>query len=861
MPARSPARPWQYALLAGLLLVAGTYHVRSAYELARARLQPERVAREPVVPRATSDAIAQVRPEAAAAGIAEGDRLVSVGHRAYAGRHDLASVVRELGPGAPIRLGVARGDAAPREVAPRLGSLADEAARSTLFDLLFGLALPLLCVPVGFGVAFLRPWDRHAWLVLLLLLGFANFAPGSPQQAAWGDLTRLPTLAYTGFFSVAWPIGILLFGLYFPERLPLDARRPWLKWIVLGPLVWLALLRAAQFVAISESLALAHRLQPAGSLLQPWTSLLVTATVSCGFASLGFKSGTAASPDVRRRLRLLSWGGGIGLGPIGLLAVAGILTRSDSFAEAPQWLTLGVLALVPVFPATLAYVVVVQRALDLRTTIRQGLQYALARGGIRVVQAALSVAVAAGAWGLLNSPDAARPRGVAVLALGVALVFVARALAQRLLAFTDRRFFREAYDAERVLAELSEHVRTIPERAALLDTVARRIADTLHVPQLAVLLAGGDGRFTPAGALGGPLDVSFAAAGSTAAHLARERRPAFVYPEDPSSWLWREDVPREEQEALGRLRAQLLLPMSVKDRLVGFLALGPKRSEEAYSPSDVRLLSSVAGQTALAVENARLTEAVASEAAQRARMTREIEIAREVQESLYPQEHPAVDGLDYAGRCRPARGVGGDYFDFRVLERGGFGLAIGDVSGKGIPAALLMASLQASIRGQELAGSDDLGALMTNVNRMIYEASPSNRYATLFYGRYERATHRLRYVNAGHNPPLLFRADGRLERLEAGGPVAGLLPLAAYAEGTRGLQAGDRLVLYTDGISEAMNVDDEEWGEQRMVEAVRAAGDVEAAVLLERLFAGADAFAAGAEQHDDMTLVVVRVTG
>jgi len=860
MPTRTPARPWQYLLLALLLGVAGTYHVRSGYEIARARLQPERVPRAPVVPGATTDAIGQLQPEAAAAGIAEGDRLVAVEDRAYTGQHVLASALHRLGPGARARLSVVSGEAPARAVDVRLRSLADNVAGGSVFDLVFGLALPLLCVPVGFGVAFLRPWDRHAWLVLLLLLGFANFSPGLPQQAAWGDLARVPTLAYTGFFSVAWPIGILLFGLYFPERLAFDRRRPWLKWVVLGPLVALALLRGAQFVAISESTALARGLLPAGRLLQPWTSLLVTVAVSCGFAALGFKAGSAASPDVRRRLRLLSWGGGIGLGPIGLLAVAGIFTRSDLFAVAPQWLTLPALALVPVFPATLAYVVVVQRALDLRTTIRQGLQYALARGGIRVLQVALSAAVIAGALGLLASPEINRPRRITVLALGVAAVFLARALARRLLGFTDRRFFREAYDAERVLAELSEQVRTIPERAVLLDTVARCIADTLHVPQLAVLLAGG-GRFTTADALGRAADVSFSASGGTAAHLARERRPAFVYPEDPASWLWREQVPQDEQQALGRLHAQLLLPMSVKDQLLGFLALGPKRSEEAYSASDVRLLSSVAGQTALAVENARLTQAVADEAAQRARMTREIEIAREVQESLYPQEHPDVVGLDYAGRCRPARGVGGDYFDFRVLEHGGFGLAIGDVSGKGIPAALLMASLQASIRGQELAGSDDLGALMANVNRMIYEASPSNRYATLFYGRYDRVTRRLRFVNAGHNPPMLFRADGGLERLEAGGPVAGLLPMAAYVEGASTLGPGDRLLLYTDGISESMNAADEEWGEERLAIAVRAAGDVDAGALLDRIFEGADAFAAGADQHDDMTLVVLRVTG
>jgi sigma-B regulation protein RsbU (phosphoserine phosphatase) len=187
-------------------------------------------------------------------------------------------------------------------------------------------------------------------------------------------------------------------------------------------------------------------------------------------------------------------------------------------------------------------------------------------------------------------------------------------------------------------------------------------------------------------------------------------------------------------------------------------------------------------------------------------------------------------------------------------------VAIGDVSGKGVPAALLMASLQASIRGQELAGSDRLGSLMANVNRLVYESSPANRYATLFYGRFDPVERRLRYVNAGHNAPMLFRADGSLERLETGGPVAGLIAGAGYDEGAVRLGARDALVLYTDGISEAMNPAGEEWGEQRLAEAVRRAAGTSAGELIDTLFGEADRFAGSAEQYDDMTLVVLRAT-
>ena len=189
------------------------------------------------------------------------------------------------------------------------------------------------------------------------------------------------------------------------------------------------------------------------------------------------------------------------------------------------------------------------------------------------------------------------------------------------------------------------------------------------------------------------------------------------------------------------------------------------------------------------------------------------------------------------------------------------GLAIGDVSGKGIPAALLMASLQASIRGQAISGDTDVARLMTNVNRLTYEATPANRYATLFYGRYEPWSRVLTYVNAGHNAPMLIRDGGQMDRLEVGGPVVGLLYPTAFEQGSVVLNAGDVLVLYTDGISEAQNGADEEWGEESLAAAATACSAALPAVeIVSRLFTAADGFVAGAAQYDDMTLVVVRAT-
>jgi phosphoserine phosphatase RsbU/P len=156
-----------------------------------------------------------------------------------------------------------------------------------------------------------------------------------------------------------------------------------------------------------------------------------------------------------------------------------------------------------------------------------------------------------------------------------------------------------------------------------------------------------------------------------------------------------------ERASLQQLKSELLLPLSLNEKLLGIISLGAKQSEEPFSRTDIRLLDSVAAQTGLALENGRLMAAVAAEVAARAKQTRDIEIARDVQQRLFPQEYPPISGLDYAGACRAALGVGGDYYDFILLSKTQLGIAIGDVSGKGVPASLLMATLRVSARGPD----------------------------------------------------------------------------------------------------------------------------------------------------------------
>ncbi len=169
-----------------------------------------------------------------------------------------------------------------------------------------------------------------------------------------------------------------------------------------------------------------------------------------------------------------------------------------------------------------------------------------------------------------------------------------------------------------------------------------------------------------------------------------------------------------------------------------------------------------------------------------------------------------------------------------------------------------MASLRASLRAQTMRGECDLAAIMQNVNTLGYESSAVNKYATFFYGQFSPASRLLRYVNAGHEPPLIFRGESVI-RLDTGGPVVGLLPCIHYEQGTLKLEPGDILVALTDGISEAMNPSEEEWGVENLISCVRDCGTLACGDMIERVIASADAFSAGAKQHDDMTLIVARI--
>jgi serine phosphatase RsbU (regulator of sigma subunit) len=433
---------------------------------------------------------------------------------------------------------------------------------------------------------------------------------------------------------------------------------------------------------------------------------------------------------------------------------------------------------------------------------------------------------------------------------GIALVWASAPLVKRGTQRIDRAFFRSAYDARLILQDLAEKARTVTSRSELAELLQHHLEKALHPKNFVCYFAAGDSKLVaecgniPAGA-------ETLSTGLLALGLLTLRGKSWDVP-PPGT------VEADDLGALALLAPEVLVPiLDHTGQLSGLLVLGQRLSEEPYSSEDKRLLDSVASQAGIALENMRLAEKMAERMEMDRRVARDMEIAREVQSRLFPQFLPPLRTLQYTGTCIQARVVGGDYYDFLDLGPGRLGIVLADISGKGIAAALLMANLQANLRSQYMVALEDPHRLLQSVNRLFFENTPEDSYATLFYADYDDANHCLRYANCGHNPPLLLRANGEIEKLDATATVLGLFPDWNCKVEKVSLGPGDVLVIYTDGITEAPNQAGEEFGESHLLSIVRSHPQAQVNEMLSAILAEVQQFT-GASQADDLTLVIAR---
>ena len=317
-----------------------------------------------------------------------------------------------------------------------------------------------------------------------------------------------------------------------------------------------------------------------------------------------------------------------------------------------------------------------------------------------------------------------------------------------------------------------------------------------------------------------------------------------------------ENLPRGIPETLATEPGSAVFPIRTSDDAIGIVVCGPRLAGAPYAPSDLAFGAGLIAQAAVAFENAwRLEEIVAQK-----QIEQELSIAAGIQESLFPATLPALDATDLAARNRQARQVGGDYYDVLPIESHESGrhlLCVADISGKGLPAALLMANIQATLRAT-IGAQDSLSALATRVNILLHASTPPNKFATAFLLTYHPPTGGCTYVNGGHNDGIVLRGDGAVTLLETTGMPLGLFARAAYEEGQTHLAPGDLLMLYSDGVTEAEDIHEEQFGMDRVIDVLRAYREQPATAIVEQMLLRIDEFAGAAPQHDDITLMVLK---
>jgi serine phosphatase RsbU (regulator of sigma subunit) len=713
---------------------------------------------------------------------------------------------------------------------------------------------------LGLGILLIRvrPHDLAARLLALGMIGTAavfNFQ-------AHSGLEEMPGLAlklhdnYHLFAGLAYVYALLVF----PDgKLAGSWSGPrWFKWP----------LRAVYLVAITVVVFLNRsRLHgdPTGFVL--FFGVLIPIA---GITSQAFRLRQASSAAQREQSRVLVWALTLALGAalvlLGLrLVITGAGLDAETVKELDDLAFLVFPVLFAVIPVTLTVVLVRYRLWEIDRVINQTLVYGTLTGVLGLAYVASVVLL----QDLLE--PITRHSDLALVASTLAVAALFRPARDRIQAFIDRSFYRSKYDATRTLEAFSARIRDEIDLSNVAGELLVAAEETMRPARMALWLRSQDGvvddDLVPAVAARPP--------GPTEVPQNRARRAEIVQVEvdrgDPivahleaagsPVRLEELELVSPARDALRAAGMTLVVPLVSQTKLVGLLALGPRRSERDYSGDDRKLLEDLAERAAPALRVAELVRQLvrqqAAELRARERIEQELQVAQLIQRQFLPRELPELPGWHVAAYYQPAKEVGGDFYDFIELPDGLVGLVCGDVTGKGVPAALVMATTHSILRGDapQLVSP---GKVLERANRLLLNDIPPQMFVTCLYGILDPATGWLHYANAGHNPPYMHTRDGVVE-LRATGMPLGLMPGMTYEEKETTLGPGDTLLLHSDGLAEAHDPERKMFGFPRL--AALVAGCPGGQELIDRLLSELGGFTGpGWEQEDDITLVAVQRT-
>jgi sigma-B regulation protein RsbU (phosphoserine phosphatase) len=748
------------------------------------------------------------------------------------------------------------------------------------------IILPLLLLIVGALVGWMRPRDSVAFDSALLFLCFGstmalNDIPGTGSLQDW-----FLVILVSGSNLLAGMIFPLSFRLLSVFPVPTKLGKMFLRWQGVAFVIF-GLYGIRWFVA-EISILFGWKDPIPFNLSENWPLIILC----LGMIVLMVAQRRASRNQPQARLRLFEFSVFLG-------AVAGLIfTFRDSFLDiTPEWLKpaygyvmwwLPVL-LWAVFPIAFGYTVLTKKVFDIRFIIRKGLRYILLSRGALVIEGIIVFLIVFQVITHGGENIAGSPFAVSSLSVGstLAVIFVLGKVNRKLMPVIDRRFFREALDVRKLLMDLNEQLSELREQDKILQLTASTVLKTLHPLRVVFLLKDekakdfkcvlvqeyeakqppssdviliptegreknlimvGDSSSRPE-EIGTRLRVTNGLSANDPIIRQLEEKRSFVtlYPEKLNPAL-------EEDKRLLDLDCELLIAIQGSAGLVGIMALGGKLSEEPYSKEDRDLLTTVARQMGLSLENAELLEIAKREAEQ----SRDLEIARSVQQNLFPKQLPVVAGWEFAGICNPAKAVGGDYYDIFEAVPGKVVVALGDVSGKGLGASFVMSGVHSTIRTNAEKSIDNPVGLINELNKYLLESTSKNIFVTLFLAIIDLETGLMRYVNCGHPPAFVVRKEsGEIEKLTRTGLALGMMNTIQFTQGSSTLKAGDSLIVYSDGITEAMNEKEEMYEEERLSQLLSNATGLEASTIMEKILNSVETFASGAEQADDISVIVV----
>ena len=620
-----------YALLVLLALLVTTYEVQSLRFVSSLLLHPTELARAPF-DYSPDQGILTPTPEAVRAGIKKGDTLLSIDGVPFSGLALLEGSLARSKPHQPMSVLIQ--EAPPTQAGPNAPppvtrtvilepSRADLPPPARIFRASGQLVIvPLLCLALGFGLVFTRPRDPRAWIVLVLMLSLSQ----QYRVFGWKGTPSLPLLLYQQIAPLLIGIALLLFAINFPVRAGWDIRRPWLKWLILGPLAFTTFVTTLSHVALYRSIGLLTHTSAPLDLIESIGTALTLLCIPLFIWEIIRRLRSSETNDARRRMKILLAGTLVGGLPLAVLTAIALISGRNIFEVAPPWFNSTAVLLLGTFPCTLTLVLVLNRAPELRVMLRSVLLLLTGSNGLVTVPVLLPIIVIGPLWAVYAiNPTHAHSRNVLLLVVGFT------ALGEYLFVYgiplwLDRQLFRDEFRIASTLKALCNGSTATPE--SFRDAVMIPIANALHVPQMTLLLRRQD-QFQLADSYGtGAFQtLDLAALSVTVQHLTETRKPALLYFDDPDSWTQR--FTSEERVACDQMKAELLVPLFSSKHLIGVLALSHRRAEEPFSSEHIENLSSVAKRASQGLEISMLATTLEEEITDRQRRATEREIVEE----------------------------------------------------------------------------------------------------------------------------------------------------------------------------------------------------------------------------------------